>query len=52
MVFASSLPYLTVFFASVQEIASRLRDQFAHGGKTINVSFEEFKGEDSFSVNG
>ena len=48
MVFASSLPYLTVFFASVQEIGSRLRDQFAHGGKTINVSFEEFKGEDTF----
>ena len=38
----TSLPYPTVFFASVKEIACRHRDdQFAHGGKTINVSFEE-----------
>ena len=25
----------------IRPIASRHRDQFAHGGKTINVSFEE-----------
>ena len=29
--------YPTGVFASVLEIASRHRDQFAHGGKTINV---------------
>ena len=26
------------------------RDQLAHGSKTINVSFEEFKGKDTFLV--
>ena len=30
--------------------ASRHRDQFAHIGKTINVSFEEFKRKDTFFV--
>ena len=50
MVFTPSLPYPTVFFASVEEIACRHRDQFVHGGKTINVSFEEFKGKDTFFV--
>ena len=50
MSFAPSLPYLTVFFASVSETACRHRDQFAHGSKTINVSFEEFKGKDTFLV--
>ena len=28
----------------------RHRDQFALGGKTINVSFEEFKGKDTVFV--
>ena len=37
-------------FASVKEIACRHRDQFARGGKTIIVSFEEFKGRDIFFV--
>ena len=48
MVFPPSLPYPTVLFASVQEIASHRRDQLAHGGKTINVSFEELKGKNIF----
>ena len=30
--------------------ASRHRDQFARGGKTISASFEEFKGKDAFFV--
>ena len=30
--------------------AFRHRDQFAHGGKTINASFEEFRGKDAFFV--
>ena len=47
MVLAPSLPYPTIFFAS---FASRHRDQFAFGGKTINASFEEFKGKDAFFV--
>ena len=50
MVFAPSLPYPTVFFASVKEIASRHREQLAYGRKTINVSFVEFKGQDTFFV--
>ena len=50
MVFPQSLLYPTVFFVSVEEIASRHRDQLAHGGKTIKVSFEEFKEEDTFFV--
>ena len=29
---------------------SRLHGQFAHGGKTINASFGEFKGKDTFFV--
>ena len=45
----TSLPHF--FFVSVEEIASRHRaDQFAHGGKTISVSFEEFKEKDPFFV--
>ena len=48
MVFPPSLPYPTVLFASVQEIASHRRDQLAHGGKTINVSFEELKEKGTF----
>lgn len=43
-----SITYPKGFFASVKEIAYRRRDQFAHGGKTINVSFEEFNGKDTF----
>ena len=39
MVFALLLPYPTVFFPSVQEIASRHCDQRANGEKTINVLF-------------
>jgi len=31
--------------------ASRHRDQLAHGGKTINVSFEEFKRKGTSVVN-
>ena len=51
MVFPQSLLYPTFFFVSVEEIASRHRaDQFAHGGKTISVSFEEFKEKDPFFV--
>ena len=38
------------FFASVYEIASLHHGQFAHGEKTINASFEEFKGKDTFFV--
>ena len=30
--------------------SNKLLDRFAHGGKTINVSFEEFKGKDNFFV--
>ena len=48
MVFAASPPYPTVFFACFQEIASCHRDQLTHGGKSINVLFEEFKGKDTF----
>jgi len=29
---------------------SHHHDQFAYGGKTINVSFQEFKGKDTFFV--
>ena len=50
MVFPESILYPTVFFVSVEEIASRHRDQFPHGGKTIKVSFEEFKEKDTFFV--
>ena len=42
------LPISQYFLHPCEEIASRHRDQFAHGGKTINVSFEEFKEEDTF----
>ena len=36
--------------SNFQEIASLHRDQFAHGGKTINASFEEFEGKETFFV--
>ena len=36
--------------SNFQEIASIHRDQCAHGGQTINASFEEFKGKDTFFV--
>ena len=42
-VFASSLPYCTVFLASVEEIAYCLCHQFVHGGKKINASFKSLK---------
>ena len=50
MVFAPSFPYPTVFFASVKEIASRHRELLSYGRKTINVSFVEFKGQETFFV--
>lgn len=50
MVFAPSPPYPQYFFASVKEIASRHREQLAHERKTVNVSFVEFKGQDTFFV--
>ena len=39
-----------IFYVSVQEIASCHRDQFAHGVKIINTSFEEFKRKTIFFV--
>ena len=45
-VFALSLPYPTVFLS--QRNCLPCRDQLTYGGKTINVSFEEFKGKDTF----
>ena len=48
VVFAASPPYPTVFFACFQEIASCHRDQLARRGKSIDVSFEEFKRKDTF----
>ena len=50
MVFAPSFPYPTVFFASVKEIASRHRELLSYGRKAINVSFVEFKGQETFFV--
>ena len=38
------------FFAPVKEIASRHREKLPYGRKTINVSFVEFKGQDTFFV--
>ena len=35
------------FFLSVFEVASHHHDQFVNG-KTINASFEEFKGKETF----
>ena len=38
-------PIPQYFFSSVQENNHGHRDHFAHGGKTMTVSFEEFKGK-------
>ena len=43
----TTLPHSIVCIPSV---TSRHRDQFAHEGKTINVSFQKFKGKDTFFV--
>ena len=43
----TALPHSIVCIPSV---TSRHRDQFAHKGKTINVSFQKFKGKDTFFV--
>ena len=42
----TSLPHST--FCIRLRNCSRRRDQLAHGGRTINVSFEELKGKDTF----
>ena len=44
------LPYPTVLFCiRLRNIASRLRDQFAQGTKTVSASFEEFLKETTLS---
>ena len=50
MVLAPSLPSAIPQYFFLHAFASRHRDQFARGGKTINASFDEFKGKDAFFV--
>ena len=43
----TTLPHRIV---CIPGVTSRHRDQLAHEGKTINVSFQKFKGKDTFFV--